>query len=106
MPNRIEDLLVEARVEVEGDVSVLAEEIDVEALGLLLDGAEDEQRLAHGQTRSDAALVRHRLKSCIRALRFHISSMLRDIRPGNHSSFTNFDVSQKGNITSFARSEK
>lgn len=45
-----------------GDVAVLAEKVDVEALGLLLDRAEDEQRLANGQTRSNSALVRHRLK--------------------------------------------
>lgn len=50
-------LLVETRVEMERDVSVLAEKVEVEALGLLLDGSEDEEGLADWESVGESALV-------------------------------------------------
>ena len=49
-------LLIESRVEVESDVSILPQQVDVEALGLLLDGAEEEQGLANSQSGCNAGL--------------------------------------------------
>lgn len=47
----------------QGDVAVLLEQIDVEALALLLRSAEDQQGLARADALAgDSALVRHRLK--------------------------------------------
>ena len=49
-------LLIESRVEVESDVSILPQQVEVEALGLLLDSAEYEQGLANSQSGCNSGL--------------------------------------------------
>lgn len=57
-----DSLLIESRIEVKSDVSVLLEQIDVESLALLLGHAVDDKCLTRGQALvGESALVWHRV---------------------------------------------